>query len=128
VLLTLSGGFLDAFAYVDHGRVFANTMTGNVALLGINIAAFDWPKALHHIPPLVAFALAIFVEHLMGLDRERRWIRHPAMTSLILKIAFIVIAASRVIPFDDFWLIPDISFLATLQTLSFTNVVVPPQH
>ncbi|MFP3616894.1 DUF1275 family protein, partial [Paraburkholderia sp. SIMBA_050] len=35
-LLTLSGGYLDAYTYVGHGHVFANTMTGNVALLGIN--------------------------------------------------------------------------------------------
>ena len=122
VLLTLSGGFLDAFAYVGHGHVFANTMTGNVALLGINISASDWPQALHHIPPLVAFVLAIFVEHLMRLDRDRRWVKHPAMTCLILEIAFLVTAASRAIPIDDFWLVPGISFLATLQTLFFTNV------
>ncbi|HEV3423197.1 MAG TPA: YoaK family protein, partial [Paraburkholderia sp.] len=45
VLLTLSGGFLDAYTYVGHGGVFANTMTGNVALLGIHIAAGDWTQA-----------------------------------------------------------------------------------
>ena len=38
-LLTLSGGYLDAYTYVGHGHVFANTMTGNVALLGINLSA-----------------------------------------------------------------------------------------
>src|SRR6187402_1432230 len=33
-LVSFSGGFLDAFTYVGHGRVFANAMTGNVVLLG----------------------------------------------------------------------------------------------
>ena len=30
VLLTVAGGFLDAFTYVGHGGVFANSMTGNL--------------------------------------------------------------------------------------------------
>jgi hypothetical protein len=28
LLLTLSGGFLDAFTFVGHGKVFANSMSG----------------------------------------------------------------------------------------------------
>ncbi|MBW4960177.1 DUF1275 family protein, partial [Klebsiella pneumoniae] len=44
-LLTLSGGYLDAYTYVGHGHVFANTMTGNVALLGINLSAGEWAAA-----------------------------------------------------------------------------------
>ncbi len=35
-LLTLSGGYLDAYTYVGHGHVLARTITGNVALHGIN--------------------------------------------------------------------------------------------
>ncbi|MBB6187980.1 uncharacterized membrane protein YoaK (UPF0700 family) [Rhodanobacter sp. MP7CTX1] len=122
ILLTLSGGFLDAFAYVGHGHVFANTMTGNVALLGMNIAALDWIQASRHLPPLVAFICAVFVVHLLGLEPGRRWVRHPAVACLVLEIIFLVVAASRVIRIDDFWLIPGISFVATLQTLSFTHV------
>src|SRR6185437_11215017 len=34
-LLSLSGGFLDAFTYIGHGGVFANAMTGNVVLMGV---------------------------------------------------------------------------------------------
>jgi uncharacterized membrane protein YoaK (UPF0700 family) len=122
ILLTLSGGFLDAFAYVGHGGVFANTMTGNVALLGMNIAAFDWIQAWRHVPPLIAFVVAVFVVHLMQLDLGRRVIRQPALACLVLEIAFLSAAASDTFVISDAWLIPGISFVATLQTLSFTHV------
>jgi uncharacterized membrane protein YoaK (UPF0700 family) len=121
-LFTLSGGFLDAFAYVGHGGVFANTMTGNVALLGIQVAAGEWAQAARHIPPLIAFVFAVFVVHLLRLDALAPVIRRPAMVCLVLEIAFLAFAASGLAGDSDVWLIPGISFVATLQTLSFTHV------
>jgi uncharacterized membrane protein YoaK (UPF0700 family) len=121
-LLTLSGGFLDAFTYVGHGGVFANTMTGNVALLGIQIAAGDWAQAGRHIPPLIAFVFAVFVVHLLHLDALAPSVRRPALVCLLLEIAFLALAASGLVGDSDIWLIPGISFVATLQTLSFTHV------
>ena len=89
VLLTLSGGFLDAYTYVGHGGVFANTMTGNVALLGIHIAAGDWTKEPSlHIPPLVAFVFAVFVVHLLRLDASRTRFRAPHLSAFYLKFFF----------------------------------------
>jgi uncharacterized membrane protein YoaK (UPF0700 family) len=122
VLLTLSGGFLDAFTYVGHGGVFANAMSGNVALLGIHIASGDWTQAGRHVPPLIAFALSVCVVHLLGLTPVNRFVRRPALAWLLLEIGFLALAASDVIRLADLWLIPGITFVATLQTLSFTHV------
>lgn len=122
LLLTLSGGFLDAFAYVGHGHVFANTMTGNVALLGVNLAEANWSQAARHIPPLIAFVVAVFVAHMLKLASGRQWITQPALACLILEIVFLALAASGLVLISDFWLIPGITFVATLQTLSFTHL------
>ncbi|WP_322028928.1 YoaK family protein [Paraburkholderia sp. J76] len=121
-MLTLSGGFLDAFTYVGHGGVFANTMTGNVALLGIQTATGQWVQAGRHIPPLIAFVFAVFVVHLLRLDAFAPSIRRPALVCLLLEIVFLAMAASGVLGDSDVWLIPGISFVATLQTLSFTHI------
>ena len=122
VLLTLSGGFLDAYTYVGHGGVFANTMTGNVALLGIQIAAGDWTQARLHIPPLVAFVFAVFMVHLLRLDAVANSLPRPALVCLLLEIFFLAVAASGVCGRSELWLIPGITFVATLQTLSFTHI------
>ena len=38
VFLTLAGGFQDAYSYNCRGKVFANAQTGNLVLLGQNLA------------------------------------------------------------------------------------------
>lgn len=38
VFLTLAGGFQDAYSYNCRGQVFANAQTGNIVLLGQNLA------------------------------------------------------------------------------------------
>ena len=93
-------------------------MTGNVALLGINLSAGEWAAALHHVPPLVGFTIAVFVAHLLGL--AARWMKHTAFASLLVEIVFLGVAASGLVGASSAWLIPGISFVATLQTLSFT--------
>jgi uncharacterized membrane protein YoaK (UPF0700 family) len=122
VPLTLSGGFLDAFTYVGHGHVFANSMTGNVALLGISAASKDWAQALRHVPPLVAFVLAILASAALQARSGNGWLRHPAIATLCLELAFVTAAASHLVDVNDAWLIPGISFTATMQTMAFTHL------
>src|ERR1700754_4984678 len=83
-LLSLSGGFLDAFTYVAHGKVFANAMTGNIILLGVSATAGDWRQALNHVPPLIAFLLGVWTAQALRLPTgDPRW---PALLSLVLEI------------------------------------------
>ena len=93
-LLSLSGGFLDAFTYVAHGGVFANAMTGNIILMGVSATAGDWRQAFNHAPPLVAFLLGVWAAQAMRLPRlDPRW---PALLSLMLEI--VVLAAIAFLP------------------------------
>jgi uncharacterized membrane protein YoaK (UPF0700 family) len=87
VLLTLSGGFLDAFTYLGHGKVFANSMTGNIVLLAVNLAAGDWHQAAKHVSPLVGFACGILAARLLQL-MSPRWVRQPVIAALIFEIVF----------------------------------------
>ena len=45
VVLTLAGGFQDAYSYNGRGGVFANAQTGNIVLLGQNLALGEWGKS-----------------------------------------------------------------------------------
>ena len=42
IFLTLAGGFQDAYSYNCRGKVFANAQTGNIVLLGQNLAQGQW--------------------------------------------------------------------------------------
>ena len=37
-ILALAGGFLDAYTYIGRGGVFANAETGNIVLMGLELA------------------------------------------------------------------------------------------
>ena len=58
-LLTVAGGFFDAYTYLCRGGVFANAQTGNIVLLGVNLAEREWLRALTYLLPVLAFALGV---------------------------------------------------------------------
>ena len=62
ILLAFTGGFLDAYTYILRGNVFANAQTGNIVLLGINIANGNISKVIYYFVPILAFALEFFLQ------------------------------------------------------------------
>jgi len=60
-VLTMSGGFLDAFTWLSLGGVFGNSQTGNVVFFGMNVAVGNWREAAHHVPPILAFLTGAWV-------------------------------------------------------------------
>jgi uncharacterized membrane protein YoaK (UPF0700 family) len=122
VLLSLSGGFLDAFTYVGHGQVFANAMTGNVVFLGLFAASGEWRRALRHVPPILAFLAGIFAAHVMRVQAIGRPSRRPALICLGVEILLLLGVALLPRSFPDVWLVLGIAFVAALQNSSFTRV------
>jgi uncharacterized membrane protein YoaK (UPF0700 family) len=122
VLLSASGGFLDAFTWVGHGQVFANAMTGNVVLLAVWGASGHWGRAFRHVPPICAFLLGVFLSHLMGQPTLRRRLARPALTCLSLEIIFLLIVSILPPAFPDALLVPGVALVAALQNTSFTHL------
>ncbi|MGY1489372.1 YoaK family protein [Methylobacillus pratensis] len=127
-LLTLSGGFLDAFTFVGHGQVFANAMTGNIVLMGIAVAAQDWTQALRHVPPLLAFITGVFLANCLRLPRVREKIVSPALICLALEIVMLGIGSQLPMDFPDAWLVPGIALVAAMQNSSFTHIGSSPYN
>lgn len=61
VVLAIAGGFMDAYSYLCRGQVFANAQTGNLLLMGVNLAEQNWKKALYYFCPILAFTLGIML-------------------------------------------------------------------
>lgn len=59
-LLSASGGLQDAYTYNVRDQVFANAQTGNIVLMGQNIALGNWSAALRYLLPLLAFAAGVY--------------------------------------------------------------------
>lgn len=92
VFLALSGGLMDAYSYMARGQVFANAQTGNMLLLGINIADGNWGNILKYAMPVACFAAGIAVaENVKMRCRERKV--HWRQLSLMVEVALLVVVA-----------------------------------
>jgi uncharacterized membrane protein YoaK (UPF0700 family) len=118
-LLSLSGGFLDAFTYVGHGGVFANAMTGNVVLLAVYTASGEWLRGVSHIPPLFAFLFGVFTARAL---RHAGKAKHIALLGLTLEM--LVLGGLTFLPRDypDIGIVLTISYVAAVQNSGFTRI------
>ncbi|MBR0736057.1 DUF1275 domain-containing protein [Bradyrhizobium liaoningense] len=111
-LLTMSGGFLDAFSWLSLGGVFASSHTGNVVFLGIDAVSGQWWQAAHHLLPIVAF--------LLGAALATR-IRAP-LRCLAGEIVCLAIMMPLLHRIPDMITIPTIAFGVALRSASFRQV------
>ena len=65
LLLALAGGILDSYSYLNRGQVFATAETGNLVLLGINLAQGQWQQVLHYLLPILAFTAGVLATELL---------------------------------------------------------------
>lgn len=65
ILLTLSGGFMDAYSYTYRGHVFANAQTGNILLFGVNLSTGNFSSAVHYLFPIMSFAIGVAVAEII---------------------------------------------------------------
>jgi len=121
-LLALAGGFLDGFTYVGHGHVFANAMTGNVVLLGIECFSGALADGLRHLPPIVMFLAGVTTAKWLETHGSQLGLKHPHFTALIIQI--LVLATLGFLPtgIPDLWFTATIAFAASVQVESFRRV------
>jgi uncharacterized membrane protein YoaK (UPF0700 family) len=122
LLLTASGGFLDAFTFVGHGHVFANAMTGNVVFLAVFIASAQRRSALRPVPSILAFLLGVFLAQLVRRPKSRMPLLRPALACLSLEIFVLMIVSLLPRSFPDMILVPAIALVAAMQNSSFTHL------
>jgi uncharacterized membrane protein YoaK (UPF0700 family) len=121
-LITLPGGFLDAFTYVGHGHVFANAISGNVVLLGVAGAASQWSQATRHLAPILAYLAGIVIARMLTWPKMVALLQRPALACLLLETVFLFGAAWLPANFPDVVLVPGIAFTAALQFSTFARV------
>lgn len=117
LLLAFAGGYIDAYTWIIHG-VMANAQTANLVLLWVYGSTGNWAKALHFVPPILAFAAGILVAAWL---RRVTGARASAIGTLIeiLLLVTIGILHNRL---PDLAGTLGISFVAAVQSAVFTRV------
>jgi uncharacterized membrane protein YoaK (UPF0700 family) len=94
-IISLSGGFQDAYTYNLRDKVFANAQTGNIVLMSQHIMSGEWVQGLHYLMPIFAFAVGILVaeqlSHRFKHSKKMHWRQMVVLLEIIILagVAFI---------------------------------------
>ena len=126
-LLSVTGGFLDAYTFVSRDGVFANAQTGNFARLAIGIANGSWEMAIRYLIPIVFFIIGVSVAIWISRCVPSNGYLHWKQYTIILEIILLLIVSW--IPYGKFSNICAnilISFTCAIQAESFRKVLGTP--
>ena len=121
-LLTLSGGFLDAYSYLTRGGVFANAQTGNMVLLGLRLSERRWGDALTYLIPILAFTAGVLLaEWMKSLFKQTRLLH---WRQIVLAVECVLLFVIGFIPSGGWnpYVNIAISFVCALQVESFRTL------
>ncbi|HEY5848655.1 MAG TPA: YoaK family protein [Microlunatus sp.] len=122
LLITGSGGFLDAYTVLARGGVFATAQTGNVVFLALNLAHGEWRQASAHLWPIVAFILGVAIATHVKQGRLDHVL--PFALRWTIALQAVVLAVVGFIPATvppSLVTIP-VAFVAALQIELFRNI------
>ncbi|MDH6263163.1 uncharacterized membrane protein YoaK (UPF0700 family) [Bradyrhizobium sp. BR13661] len=117
LLLAFAGGYIDAYTWINHG-VLANAQTANVIFLWVNAMAGDWAKAIHFVPPILAFTVGIVIAAwLRRISGER-----AGALSILVEIIFLTVIGILHNRLPDIAGTLGISMVAAIQAAVFIKV------
>lgn len=119
--LAAAGGFLDAFTYVGHGRVFANAMTGNVVLLGVDFIS-GTGRYLQHLLPVVMFLVGVAIARFLRLPGFHPILPRPEVAALSLEIAALFVLSWLPNATPDLVITMSVAVAASLQMSTFRQI------
>ena len=118
-LLAVSGGFMDAYSYIQRDHVFANAQTGNILLFGVNLSEGNFSGAMHYFLPVLAFIAGIASAEFVRM-RERNflhWRQVSVITEAVILAAVAFFPLSLNLPANAL-----ISFACGIQVESFRKI------
>lgn len=124
-LLAVAGGFFDAYTYLCRGGVFANAQTGNIVLLGLELAEREWLRALAYLAPILAFALGVVVAEVVKRRGKARQAGGAGMhwRQVIVLAEIVLLAVAAFLPQRmDMAVNILISFVCAMQVEAFRRV------
>ena len=121
-ILSVTGGFLDIYTYLYRGRVFANAVTGNMVLFGLNLAEGEWTRSARYLLAIVSYAFGIFVAE--TVHRKLPTTRRLSWNHSVLALEFGCLLPVCFLPCGDwdFAVNAIITFVCALQVQTFRRV------
>lgn len=126
-LLSMTGGFLDAYTFVSRDGVFANAQTGNFARLAIYLAEGNWERVLRYFIPILFFVIGVSVA--IWISRHVResgifcWQHYTILLEMALLFAVSWVPYGKI---SNIYANLLVSFTCAIQAESFRRVLGTP--
>ena len=122
LLLSFVGGFTDIYSYLCRGHVFANAVTGNMVLLGLNIASGLWTDCLKYLFAIVAYGCGVIAAD--GVHARLGHARLVSWHQVVLGLEILLLTLAAFIPVGrwDAVVNATIAFVCALQVQTFRRV------
>ena len=118
LMLSLVGGFTDAYTFIIRGKVLANAQTGNMVFFALRLIEMKWMKAIFYFLPIAAFALGILIAEFI-----RKKFVHSKIhwRQVVILIEIMVLLISSFVPKGELNVYVNIaiSFVCSLQVQAF---------
>lgn len=118
-ILAVSGGFMDAYSYIQRDEVFANAQTGNILLFGVRLSEGDFSGALQYFLPVLAFVLGIAAAELVRVKGQHllHWRQISVISEAVILTAVAFIPLTQNVIANSL-----ISFACGIQVESFRKI------
>lgn len=100
-ILAVSGGFMDAYSYLERDHVFANAQTGNILLFGVNLSQGNFGTACRYFLPFMAFAFGIALAETIHIRMSRKAGIHWRQISVLIEALILALVGFIPLPFNN---------------------------
>lgn len=123
-LLAVAGGFLDAYSYVTRGKVFATAETGNIVLLGLNLAQGNFGKALYYLVPISSYAVGVLAAEEIKSRYKDKDNRNIHWRQIVILAEAVIVAVVSFLPQGRMDIVANsaVAFICSMQVESFRKV------
>ncbi|WP_300365662.1 YoaK family protein [Brachyspira sp.] len=121
-ILTIVGGFVDAYTYITRGGIFAYAQTGNIIFLSIGLAKKQFKDTWHYLISVIIFVIGIFFAlYVKKIFNKRKIIEFEYVIILIHSVVLFIVG---LLPetFSDTVIIGCISFMSAIFMITFNKV------
>ncbi|OEJ14558.1 ABC transporter ATP-binding protein [Brachyspira hampsonii] len=121
-ILTMVGGFVDAYTYITRGGVFAYAQTGNIIFFAMGLVKKQFNDTLHYFMSIIIFVIGIFFAlYIKQILNKRKIIEFEYVIILIHSIVLFIVG---LLPqtFSDTVIVGSISFMSAIFMITFNKV------
>ena len=114
-ILTLVGGFVDAYTYITRDGVFAYAQTGNMIFFAMHLAKKEFADTMHYLIPILVFVVGIWTA---------LYIKKVLNKKKLMELEYVIILMAAVILFIVGFLHKGISNIVVVSVISFMSATL----